>query len=374
MRPNDFTTPATPPATATATPTKRPRAAPRVPDVDPLASRASDFPIPAEHPPIRAARIGVLLVNLGTPDASDEGAVRRYLKQFLSDPRVVEIPQPIWQPILRGAVLRTRPARSAEAYRSVWTRRGSPLAVITRDQANALAGRLGDDVIVDYAMRYGRPAIGERIAALHAMGCERILFAPLYPQYCAATTATAVDEANRQLMAMRWQPALRTLPAYFDDPVHIDALAAQVHEDLAALDFTPDTIVASFHGMPRRTLAKGDPYHCHCRKTARLLSERLGRELIVSFQSRFGPDKWLSPATDDTFAALARAGHRAIAVIAPGFSADCVETLEEISIAGREQFEHAGGERFAYLPCLNARPIGMDMIEAMVRRELSGWL
>lgn len=316
----------------------------------------------------------MLLVNLGTPDAAEAGAVRRYLAEFLSDPRVVEIPRAVWKPILHGVILRTRPAKSAHAYAQVWTEQGSPLAAITRAQAEALGGAFGPGVTVDYAMRYGRPAIGDRLRALKEQGCERILVAPLYPQYCAATTATANDSAFAALATMRWQPAVRTLPPYYDDPAHIAALARSVEEGLAALRFTPDAIVASFHGMPQRTLELGDPYHCHCRKTARLLSEALGRELVVAFQSRFGRAKWLEPATDVTLEGLARQGVRRVAVVAPGFSADCVETLEELALRGRESFLAAGGSDFAVLPCLNASAPGIAMLETLIRRELAGWI
>lgn len=328
---------------------------------------------PADHPTIPAPKIGVLLINLGTPDAAEAGAVRRYLAEFLSDPRVVEIPRPVWKPILHGIILRTRPAKSAHAYQQVWTEDGSPLAAITRAQAEGLKGRFGDGVIVDHAMRYGRPAIADRLAALKDQGCERILLAPLYPQYCAATTATANDAAFAALATMRWQPAIRTLPPYYADPAYIEALAISVRASLATLDFEPDALIASFHGMPQRTLELGDPYHCHCRKTARLLSELLGRELIVTFQSRFGREKWLEPATDKTLAALPPKGVKRVAIVAPGFSADCVETLEELAIRGRETFLVAGGTRFAVLPCLNASEEGLAMAESVIKRELEGW-
>jgi len=328
---------------------------------------------PADHPPIPARKVGVLLVNLGTPSAPDARSVRRYLKQFLSDRRVIEIPPLLWQPILRGIILTTRPKKSARAYREVWGEGGSPLAAITRAQAAALDGRFGDGITVGYAMRYGEPAIGATLAVLKRSGCERILIAPLYPQYCAATTATAKDAAFAALAAMRWQPALRTLPPYHDDPAYIEALAASTKDGLAALDFAPDAVIASFHGMPERTLLLGDPYHCHCQKTARLLSAALGRELTVTFQSRFGRAKWLQPATDATLAALPAKGIRKIAILAPGFSADCLETLEELDIRGRRTFLAAGGTRFAYLPCLNDGPPGMAMLETIVGRELEGW-
>jgi ferrochelatase len=311
---------------------------------------------------------------LGTPDAPTPAAVKRYLAEFLSDRRVVEIPPLIWQPILRGIVLNVRPRKSAHAYAQVWTEDGSPLASITRRQASALAARLGDQVLVDYAMRYGNPSIASRLEALKAQGCDRILLAPLYPQYSGATTGSVADKAFEALGAMRWQPAIRTLPPYYDQPIHIDALAASVRESVAALDFEPDAVVATFHGMPERTLHLGDPYHCQCQKTARLLGDALGRELVVSFQSRFGGGKWLEPSTEDMLARLAQDGKRNIALIAPGFAADCLETLEELAIRGKEQFEAAGGERFAYLPCLNDGPVGMTMLERLVRNELQGWV
>jgi ferrochelatase len=329
---------------------------------------------PADHPPIPTPKIGVLLINLGTPNSPEPGSVKLYLKEFLSDPRVVEIPQLVWQPILRGVILNTRPKKSAHAYSQVWTAEGSPLAAITARQARALAGAFGEHVIVDFAMRYGRPAIRERIEALKGQGCERILIAPLYPQYCAATTATANDEAFAFLRKMRWQPAVRTLPPYFDDPDYIDSLKRVTLAALAALDFEPDAVIASFHGMPQRTLELGDPYHCHCRKTARLLSDALGRELIVTFQSRFGRAKWLEPATDTTLAELAAKGMRKIAILAPGFSADCLETLEELAIRGRDTFLEAGGTHFAYLPCLNDSGPGIEMLRSLIGRELEGWL
>ncbi|MES2444956.1 MAG: ferrochelatase [Pseudomonadota bacterium] len=328
--------------------------------------------IPEGHPDVKRGRVGVLLVNLGTPDAATAGAVRRYLAEFLSDRRVVEIPPLLWQPILRGVILRTRPKKSAHAYSLVWTEDGSPLAAITRAQAAALQGAFGD-VIVDYAMRYGNPGIAERLASLKDAGCERILLAPLYPQYCGATTATANDAAFAALAGMRWQPAIRTLPPYHDDPGYIAALKASVEASLAALDFVPDTIVASFHGMPQRTLALGDPYHCHCQKTARLLSGALGRELVVAFQSRFGRAKWLEPATDVTLARLGAEG-RKVAIVAPGFSADCLETLEELAIRGRETFVASGGTDFAYLPCLNTSGAGIAMLRNIIGRELAGWV
>ncbi|MBD3729415.1 MAG: ferrochelatase [Sphingomonadales bacterium] len=333
--------------------------------------------LPADHPPVRTGGVGVLLVNLGTPEAPTPAAVKRYLAEFLSDRRVVEIPAIAWQPILRGIILNTRPKKSAHAYRQVWTEQGSPLAAITAQQAEALQARLGDAVRVGWAMRYGQPAIGAELQRLQDAGCERILLAPLYPQYCAATTATVVDKAAEKLGAMRWQPALRTLPAYHDDPAYIAALAADLGAQLDALDFVPELLLLSFHGMPARTLELGDPYHCQCLKTARLVETALARpglRCVTTFQSRFGRAKWLEPATDAVIEAEAKAGTKRIAIAAPGFSADCLETLEELAIRGREQFEEAGGEQFAALSCLNAGEPGMAMLESLVRRELAGWI
>ncbi|HWU72630.1 MAG TPA: ferrochelatase [Sphingomonas sp.] len=329
--------------------------------------------LPPDHPPIPARRVGVLLVNLGTPEEASPKAVKRYLAEFLSDRRVVELPPLAWQPILRGIILNTRPKKSAHAYSQVWTDAGSPLAAVTRAQADALKDAW-PGVTVDWAMRYGAPAIGDQLVAMKAAGCERILIAPLYPQYCAATTATANDKAFEALAAMRWQPAIRTLPPYHDDPAYIDALAQSVRASLATLDFEPDAVIASFHGMPARTLELGDPYHCHCQKTARLLGEALGRELVVTFQSRFGRAKWLEPATDTTLAALPGQGTKRVAIVAPGFSADCLETLEELAIRGRESFLAAGGTQFAYLPCLNDSEIGIRMLSDILSRELAGWI
>ncbi|MEJ6593673.1 ferrochelatase [Parasphingorhabdus sp.] len=330
-------------------------------------------PLPKDHPPVAVTKIGVLLVNLGTPDAPDKQAVKRYLKEFLSDKRVVEIPSIIWQPILRGVILNTRPVKSAEAYRLVWTEDGSPLAFYTRKQAEKLASKI-DNVMVDWAMRYGNPSIGSRLNEMKAAGCDRILIAPLYPQYSGATTASVHDAVFDAIAAMRWQPAIRLLPAYHDDEAYIDALAASLERDIAALDFEPDAIVASFHGMPQRTLELGDPYHCHCQKTARMLSEKMGKELVVAFQSRFGRAKWLGPATDEVLESLPGQGKKNIAIFAPGFSSDCLETCEELAIRGKEQFEAGGGDKFAYLPCLNDSDTSIEMLEKLMRRELSGWI
>lgn len=329
---------------------------------------------PDFHPDIAAPKVGVLLVNLGTPDAPTPQAVRRYLAEFLSDKRVVELPSLLWKPLLHGIILNTRPRKSARAYAKVWMEEGSPLAVYTRRQMADLQQRFGDAVRVSYAMRYGRPGIGFRLEEMKAQGCERILLAPLYPQYCGATTATVVDEAGAELADMRWQPTLRVMPPYHDDPAYIDALAKSVREGLAGLDFEPDALIASFHGMPRRTLELGDPYHCQCQKTARLVSEALGKPLFTTFQSRFGRAKWLEPATADLLAALPGRDLNKVAIFAPGFAVDCLETLEELAMEGRVQFLEAGGSDFAYISCLNASVEGMAMLETLVRRELGGWI
>jgi ferrochelatase len=328
---------------------------------------------PADHPLVRTPKIGILLINLGTPDAPEPAAVRRYLAEFLSDPRVIEIPKIAWKPILHGIILRTRPRKSAHAYAQVWEAGGSPLAAITNRQARALQARLGDDVTVDWAMRYGNPGIKGAIDRMVEAGVTRILAAPLYPQYCAATTASAMDATFGAIASLRWQPALRTLPPYYDDPIHIDALVANLRRQLAALDFTPERVLLSFHGMPERTLTLGDPYHCHCQKTARLVGEELGVSADISFQSRFGRAKWLEPATDARLAAYPAEGVKRIAIAAPGFSADCLETLEELGIRGRETFIEAGGTHFARFDCLNDSDEGMEMLDALIRRELAGW-
>ena len=326
----------------------------------------------SDHPAIPSAKIGVLLINLGTPDAADARAVRRYLAEFLSDPRVIEIPKLAWLPILHGIILRTRPAKSAHAYRQVWTNEGSPLAVIARRQVEALQEERAD-ISVRYAMRYGNPGIAAAIESMMREGCTRILLAPLYPQYSAATTATANDAAFAALARLRWQPAIRTLPPYYDDPAYIDALTANLKRQLAALDFEPERLLLSFHGMPQRTLELGDPYHCHCQKTARLLGQALSNEVDVAFQSRFGRAKWLEPATDAMLTRYPAGGVKRLAIAAPGFSADCLETLEELGIRGRDTFLSAGGTHFARLDCLNDSPEGIAMLQGLVARELEGW-
>lgn len=337
--------------------------------------------LPANHPVVKKPKIGVVLLNLGTPDATDYWSVRRYLKEFLSDPRVIETPKWLWWPILNLVILSFRPQKSGHAYAQIWDKEKneSPLRVITRNQTEALAARLAgnEDIVVDFAMRYGNPSTKSVLEKMQAAGCQKMLLVPLYPQYSATTTATANDKAFEALAEMRWQPAVRTAPAYADDPKYVETLGNSIRDGVAALDFEPDLVITSYHGMPVEYLERGDPYHCQCFKTTRLVREYLGwdkSKLMVTFQSRFGPTKWLEPYTDVTLAALPGKGVKKVAILAPAFSADCIETLEEIAMQGKETFMEAGGERFAYIPCLNDSPGGMDMIEAMVRRELAGWI
>ena len=337
---------------------------------------------PASHPMVRSGRIGVLLVNLGTPDGTDYLSMRRYLKEFLSDRRVIEWNPLLWQPILNLIVLQRRPQKSGQAYESIWNKQlnESPLRTFTRSQSDRLGIRLADlgpRLQVDWAMRYGKPSIAERLTALKAAGCERILVFPLYPQYSAATTATVNDKAFEALAAMRWQPALRTVPPYHDDPVYIESLAHSIRTHLAGLSWQPEVVLASFHGIPQSYFDLGDPYYCHCMKTARLLRGALGmddQQLRVTFQSRFGPADWLQPYTDKTVEALAKSGVRRIAIVNPGFVSDCLETLEEIAVLNAEIFHENGGEQFSHIGCLNNSDDGMRVIEGVVRRELSGWL
>ena len=333
---------------------------------------------PPDHPSPKPPRIGVLLTNLGTPDSPDYWPMRRYLGEFLSDQRVIETNPIVWQAILQGIILNVRPQKSGANYRKIWDNEAgdSPLRVITRRQAEKLQARLGDAVVVDFAMRYGNPSTSERLKALMDAGCTRILLCPLYPQYSATTTGTANDAAFDALKTMRWQPAIRTLPPYYDADDYIAALAQSLADGVAALPFKPDVVLTSYHGMPVEYLLKGDPYYCDCLKTTRLVRERLGWSpdyLKVTFQSRFGPAEWLQPYTDKTLEQLAREGKK-VAIAAPAFSADCIETLEELAITGREEFEHAGGKDYAYIPCLNDSELGMTMLESVIRRELGGWI
>lgn len=337
---------------------------------------------PSNHPLVRSGRVGVLIVNLGTPDGTDYWSMRRYLKEFLSDRRVIEVNRWLWLPLLNLVILQRRPQKSGQAYKSIWdnARDESPLRTITRAQADKLTVQLSDlspRLMVDWAMRYGKPSIAERLAALQDAGCDRVLLFALYPQYAAATTATVHDKAFEVLAGLRWQPALRTVPPYFDDPAYIKALAASIRTHLAGLAWRPDVVLASFHGIPQSYFDQGDPYYCHCMKTARLLRQELGydeTQLKVTFQSRFGPAQWLQPYTDKTVEALAKSGVKNIAVVNPGFVADCLETLEEIAVENAEIFRHDGGEQFSHIPCLNDSEAGIAVLESVIRRELSGWI
>ena len=356
--------------------------------IDPAAKlNAAVGPLPPGHPAVKPRRIGVLLTNLGTPDATDYWSMRRYLKEFLWDRRVIEVNRALWWVILNGIILTVRPGRKGKDYDTIWNheRNESPLKTITRGQAEklqasiaaGLRGPEGGDVRVDWGMRYGNPSVKSALERLQTEGCDRILLVPLYPQYAAATSATACDKAFEALMAMRWQPALRVAPPYADDPAYIEAVADSIRDSLAGLDFEPEVIVASFHGVPKEYLLKGDPYHCQCAKTARLLREALGLgpdKFMLTFQSRFGGAEWLQPYTDETIKALAARGVKRLAVVTPGFSADCLETIEEIGGENAEYFHHGGGEKFARIPCLNDSPGGLKVIEAIVRRELMGWV
>jgi ferrochelatase len=346
-----------------------------------VAVSATRSALPAGHPRVAFGKVGVLLLNLGTPDATDYWSMRRYLKEFLSDRRVIEEPVWKWWPILNLIILTVRPSRKGRDYASIWNRERNegPLKTITRAQAEGLAAALSDhpDIVVDWAMRYANPTTESRIRALQEQGCDKVLLVPLYPHYAAATTATACDQAFRALMKMRWQPAVRVAPAYGDDPVYVDAIARSIEQHLASLSWKPDAMVATFHGMPQKYLEQGDPYHCQCQKTSRLLRERLGWPAAnwhTTFQSRFGNDPWLQPYTDETVARLAKNGVKRLAMVAPGFSADCLETLEELDVENREIFKANGGAAFSYVPALNQGPLGMAVIEAVVRRELAGWV
>jgi protoporphyrin/coproporphyrin ferrochelatase len=341
--------------------------------------------LPAGPPSaIEPQKIGVLLLNLGTPDATDYRSMRRYLRQFLSDRRVIDVNPLVWQPLLQTVILSTRPQRSGRAYASIWNRElnESPLRTITRSQSEKLARALaealpGRALVVDWAMRYGNPATGAAIRRLTQAGCTRLLLFALYPQYAAASTATAYDEAFRALMAERWQPAIRTAPPYHDDPGYIEALARSIEAHLAGLEWRPEVVLASFHGLPRRYAELGDPYHSQCAKTARLLRARLGwpnEELRLTFQSRFGREEWLKPYTDETVRSLAGQGVRNLAIVAPGFAADCLETLEELAIGARESFLEHGGQNFTYIPCLNDADEHVELLTRLITRELGGWV
>ena len=349
----------------------------------PQAETARPAHAPDDHPALPRERIGVLLANLGTPDNYDYWSMRRYLSEFLSDRRVIDYSPWKWQPLLQLVILTKRPFTSGANYKSIWNFDAgeSPLMTITRSQTDklraALAADHGDRVMVDFCMRYGNPSTASKVRAMVAAGCRRILFFPLYPQYAGATTATANDQFFRALMAETWQPATRTVPPYFDHPAYIEALAQSVERAYAGLTQRPDLLITSYHGVPRRYLMQGDPYHCQCQKTTRLLRERLGwdgSEVVTTFQSRFGPEEWLKPYTVEEVARLAKAGKRRIAVIAPAFSADCIETLEEINGEIREAFEEAGGESFTYIPCLNDDDAHIAALRKVIEENLAGWI
>jgi len=335
---------------------------------------------PARQPDLPPRRIGVLLINLGTPDATDYWSMRRYLKEFLSDPRVIEENRLKWWLVLNLIILSVRPGRKGKDYEKIWNRarNESPLMTITRAQAEKLTALMADDRLhIDWAMRYGNPSILSRLVAMQAAGCDRILLLPLYPQYAAATTATVCDKAFEALATMRSQPAIRVAPAYYDDPVYIDAIAYSIELSLSRLSFKPDVILASFHGMPEDYVNKGDPYRMQCEETVRLIRERLGldeRRFRITFQSRFGTAEWLKPYTDATVEALAREGVKNLAVVTPGFAADCLETLEEIAMENAGIFKEAGGANFAAIPCLNDSEAGLRVIREVVTRELQGWI
>lgn len=336
---------------------------------------------PAGHPAIPPARTGILIANLGTPDGYDYWSMRRYLNEFLSDKRVIDIPDWKWQPLLQGIILAKRPFTSGANYKSIWNedKNESPLMTITRAQTEALRARAhaewGDKVMVEFCMRYGNPSTHDVLDRMVKAGCRRIVFLPLYPQYAGATSATANDQLFRALMAQTWQPAVRTCEPYVDRPDYIDALAGSIERALGGR--VPPKLVASYHGMPKRYLMQGDPYHCQCRKTSRLLRERLGWPegvIDTTFQSVFGREEWLRPYTVEHVAELAKAGHTEIAVVSPAFSSDCIETLEEIQGEIREAFEHAGGESFTYIPCLNDDPAHIEVMLAVVRDNIGGWV
>ncbi|GGE55251.1 ferrochelatase [Actibacterium pelagium] len=337
---------------------------------------------PSDHPKLPKAKIGVLIANLGTPDGTDYWSMRRYLNEFLSDKRVIDYPSWKWQPLLQLIILTKRPFSSGEAYESIWDheRNESPLLTITRNQTEAIAAQLadtfGDQVMVDFCMRYGNPSTMSKVEEMVKAGCDKILFFPLYPHYAGATSATANDQFFRALMKETWQPAARTVAPYFEHPDYIDALAQSVERAYAAAEEEPDILVVSYHGMPKRYLMQGDPYHCQCQKTTRLLKERLGwddSKIMTTFQSVFGPEEWLKPYTVDHVADLAKQGKKKIAVIAPAFSADCIETLEEINEEIKESFEEAGGEDFTYIPCLNDEPAHIDVLCKVIADNLQGW-
>ena len=350
------------------------------------ASNLSERPVHSKenHPKMPKPKVGVLIANLGTPDNYDYWSMRRYLGEFLSDQRVIDYSPFLWQPLLQLVILTSRPFRSGAAYKSIWNedQGESPLMTITKDQTAKIKEYMhnlyGERVMVDFCMRYGNPSTRAKVQEMTEEGCTKILFFPLYPQYSGATTATANDQFFRALMKEKWQPATRTVPAYFDDPDYIDALAKSVERAYASAKKRPDILVCSYHGVPKRYLMEGDPYHCHCQKTTRLLKERLGwaeTDIVTTFQSKFGPEEWLKPYTVEEVARLAEEdGKKNIAVIAPAFSSDCIETLEEINEEIKESFEEGGGEVFTYIPCLNDHEDHIFALSSIIQRNLSGWI
>ncbi len=378
-------------------PQTAPEAAPQDPQPTPATARSTDVcPVtgavagsrrmphaPADHPAVPTAKVGILIANLGTPDNYDYWSMRRYLNEFLSDRRVIDYSPWLWQPILQLVVLSKRPFSSGAAYKSIWNedKGESPLMTITKEQVAAIRAQMhaqyGDRVMVDFCMRYGNPSTPSRVQAMVAAGCEKILFFPLYPQYAGATTATANDQFFRALQSEKWQPSVRTVPPYFEHPAYVEALAQSVERAWEAAEEKPEVLVASYHGVPKRYLMEGDPYHCQCQKTSRLLRERLGwpeEKIVTTFQSRFGPEEWLKPYTVEEVARLAETGVKRMAVIAPAFSADCIETLEEINEEIHEAFEEAGGEQFTYIPCLNADAAHVQALCAVIDDNLAGWI
>ena len=328
-----------------------------------------------DHPKINFGKTGVLLVNLGTPDSTNWLDIRKYLKEFLSDKRVIEVNPIIWQFILNVFILTFRPSKTAKAYKEIWMNdlNKSPLRFYTEMQTEKLKKRIKhENIIIDFAMRYGNPSIKSKVEKMQREGCENLVIFPLYPQYASPTTATVCDEVFRVLMKMRWQPALKIVPHYESEPLYIDAIVNSIKKKINQIDWKPDLIVASYHGIPKKYFEKGDPYHCYCQKTTRLISEKYTQiKIITTFQSRFGPQEWLQPYTDKTFEMLPKDGIKKILVISPGFASDCVETLEEISIQGKESFKKFGGEKFEFIPCLNDNDDHITLLEYLVRKNIS---
>ena len=338
--------------------------------------------LPKSHPPVKAQKIGVLLLNLGTPDATDYFSVRKYLSEFLSDKRVIDYPSWFWQPLLQGIILTSRPFRSGAAYKSIWNNENneSPLKTYTRNQYEKIKSEfeaIYPDIIFEWGMRYGNPSTQKGIESLRQQGCTKILCFALYPQYGSPTTATAYDKTFDILKKIQWQPAIRTAPPWYDDPGYISVLAKSITRHLDTLDFEPEVIMTSFHGLPQRYLSKGDPYHCMCQKTSRLVQEKLNwpkDKWITTFQSRFGPEKWLQPYTDETIEKIAKDGVKSMAIVSPAFVSECIETLEEIEMEGEEIFHEAGGKNYAYIPCLNDSDDHIKLLSNYIRNELAGWI